>query len=452
MAKFEEFDVFVIGTGTAGKKVATACVKEGWKVAIADNREFGGTCSQRGCDPKKVLLGLTEIMDRAHKMKGLGITKMPEFSWKDLMAFKETFVNAVPAATEKDLKKLGIKMFHQSPKFLDKNTLSVEGKTIKAKKIVIATGQKPLELKIPGREHALVSDDFLNLKKLPESMIFIGAGYIGMEFAHMAARLGVKVTIMDMSSRPLTNFDEDMVGYLQSASEKLGIEFIFNAQVSEIEKLRKNYRVLAKKDGKEISAKAELVINTAGRVPSIDELDLEKGNVAFSKKGISVNKRFENPTNKNVYACGDVSDSEGLPLTPLSSQEALIVIHNLLNPENPKEVNFPPQPSVVFTLPNLASVGLSEKEAKEKGYDYTLEQKLVPGWFNAKRVNTEEYAYKTLVDNKTDLVIGAHLVGPEASEIINMFVMAMCGKLTCKELKTMIYAYPTWGNDIKGMV
>jgi glutathione reductase (NADPH) len=141
-----------------------------------------------------------------------------------------------------------------------------------------------------------------------------------------------------------------------------------------------------------------------------------------------------------------------LPLTPLSSQEALIVISNLLNPEKAEEVNFPPQPSVVFTLPNIASVGLSEKEAKEKGYEYTLEHKLVPGWFNAKRLNVEGYAYKTLVDKKTDLVLGAHLIGPEASEIINMFVMAMCGKLTCKELKTMIYAYPTWGNDIKGMI
>jgi len=452
MAKFEEFDVFVIGTGTAGKKVATACVKEGWKVAIADNREFGGTCSQRGCDPKKVLLGITEIIDRAHKMKGLGITKMPEFSWEDLMVFKESFVDAIPAKTEKDFKELGVTMFHQSPRFIAKNTLSVEGKTINAKKIVIATGQKPMELRIPGREYALLSDDFLNLKALPESMIFIGAGYIGMEFAHMAARLGVNVTMIDIESRPLNNFDEDIVSHLVTASEKLGIKFIFNAEVSEIEKLIKNYRVTAIQEGKKIMAKAEIVFNTAGRVPSIVELDLEKGNVAFSKKGVLVNKTLQNTTNKNVYACGDVSDSEGLPLTPLSSQEALIVIANLLHPEKPEEVNFPPQPSVVFTLPNIASVGLSEKQAREKGYDYTLEYKLVPDWFNAKRVNTGEYAYKTLVDKKTDLVLGAHLIGPEASEIINMFVMAMCGKLTCKELKTMIYAYPTWGNDIKGMV
>src|SRR5690606_5565834 len=172
---FKDYDVFIIGSGTAGKNVAKDCIAAGLKVGIADNREYGGTCANRGCDPKKVLLGITEILDRAAKMKGKGIAKIPEVSWEDAMTFKKTFVNAVPAYTEKDLKKLGIDLYHQSPKFLDENTLSVEGKTIMAKKIIIATGQVPMELKIPGREHALVSDDFLNLSSLPETMIFIGA-------------------------------------------------------------------------------------------------------------------------------------------------------------------------------------------------------------------------------------------------------------------------------------
>lgn len=449
---FEEFDVLVIGTGTAGKSVAKECVAEGLKVAIADNREFGGTCANRGCDPKKVLVGLTEILDRAAKMKGNGITKLPEFSWKDLMEFKKSFTSAVPAATEKDMKQLGIKMYHQSPKFLDENTLSVEGKTVKAKKIVIATGNKPLELPIPGRDLPITSDEFLELEELPESMIFIGAGYIGMEFAHIAARCGVAVTMIDTESRALNNFDEDMVKHLQRASEEIGIKFIFNTAVTEVEKLQTNYRVTAKQGGMKIELKAKLVINAAGRVPSIDGLDLEKGNVEYSKKGITVNQHLQSPTNKSVYACGDVSASDGLPLTPLSSQEARLVAGNILDKDREKKVDYPPQPSVVFTLPNLASVGLNEKEAREKGYDFTLDQKLVPQWFNAKRINDDYYAYKTLVDKKTGLVLGAHLVGPDAGEMINMFVMAMCGKLTCETLKGMIFSYPSWGSDIKGMV
>ncbi|SDS44015.1 NAD(P)/FAD-dependent oxidoreductase [Gramella sp. MAR_2010_147] len=448
----EEFDVFVIGTGTAGKSVAKECVEEGLRVAIADNREYGGTCANRGCDPKKVLVGLTEILDRADKMKGYGITKLPEFSWKDLMQFKKTFTVAVPAATEKDMEALGIKMYHQSPKFLDENTLSVEGKTVKAKKIVIATGNKPLELPIPGRDLPITSDDFLELEELPESMIFIGAGYIGMEFAHIAARCGVEVTIIEGESRSLNNFDEDMVKHLQKASEEIGIKFIFDSEVTGIEKLQTNYRVTANQKGKKIELKAKLVVNTAGRVPSIDDLDLEKGNVEFSKKGITVNKHLQSPSNKSVYACGDVSASEGLPLTPLSSQEARLVAGNILDKDREKTVDYPPQPSVVFTLPNLASVGLNEKQAKEQGYDFRLEQKLIPEWFNAKRINEEYYAYKTLVDKESGLVLGAHLVGPDAGEMINMVVMAMCGKLTCETLKGMIFSYPSWGSDLKAMV
>ncbi len=448
---FKEYDVFIIGTGTAGKNVAKACVEAGLKVGIADNREYGGTCANVGCDPKKVLLGITEILEKAEKMLGKGITKLPEVSWEDTMAWKETFVDAVPAATEKDLKKLGIGLYHQSPKFLDKNTLSVEGKTITADKIVIATGQVPMELKIPGRSHALISDDFLNLEKLPDSMIFIGAGYIGMEFAHIAARFGVKVTLMEFLPGPLVNFDEDMVAHLQKASEELGIEFVFNAKVNEIEKLQKNFRVKALQNGKEISATAAMVFNSAGRVPSIQGLDLENGNVAFSKKGIVVNEFLQSTTNKNVYACGDVADSPGLPLTPLSSLESEVVAHNIIN-KKMKRATYPAQPSVLFTLPNLASVGFSEKEAKEKGYEVTVEHKLVPGWFNSKRINAKVYAYKTLVDNKTGQIIGVHLVGPEAAEVINLFALAMNCKTDVNSLKQMLFAYPTWGNDIKGMV
>ncbi len=452
MAKFKEFDVFVIGSGTGGKTVAKNCAEKGLKVAIADNREFGGTCSQRGCDPKKVLLGLTEILERAKNMKGKGITKMPETSWKDLMKFKGTFVNAVPAATEKDLLKNGIELYHQSPRFLDENKFSVEGKTVTAKKIVIATGQKSRPLNIPGDNYLLKSEDFLNLPKLPDSMIFIGSGYIGMEFSHIAARMGVKVTVIEQMSRSLNEYDEQLVAILQQASDEMGIKFIFNAEVEKIEKLQKNFRVTARQNGKEIRATAKIVFNTTGRVPSIEDLDLEKGNVEFSNNGIVVNEFLQSVSNKRVFSCGDVSDSEGLPLTPLSSYESALVSENILKRNKLTKINYPPQPSVVFTIPNLASIGLSETSAKEKGFEIRIEYKVAPNWFNAKRINEKFYAYKTITDKKTGDILGAHLLGPEASEVINMFSIAMAGKVTMEELKKMIFAYPTWGNDIKGMV
>lgn len=447
----KEYDVFVIGTGTAGKKVAYGCAAEGMKVAIADNREFGGTCSQRGCDPKKVLVGITEAMQLSENLKGKGIVSVPKIDWAALQKFKSTFTSAIPAATERDLKEAGIEMYHQSPQFLDENTLSVEGKTVKAKKIIIATGQIPMELKIPGREHLMISDDFLELEELPESIVFVGAGYIGMEFAHIAARCGAKVTVVEFGPRPLGPFDEDIVSHLTKASEELGIKFIFNAKVSEVEKLQKNYRISFQKNGKTESVDTRMVFNTAGRVASIDDLDLEKGNVSFEKGGISVNEFLQNTTNKNVYACGDVSASGSLPLTPTSSQEARIVSLNIRKGNHTK-MDFPPVPSVVFTIPQVATIGLTEDEAKEKGYDYVMEYKSVPKWFNAKRTNESVYAYKTIVDKERNIVLGAHIIASEAGEMINLFVLAMCGKLTCEDIKAMIFAYPTWGNDIKGMV
>jgi len=447
----KHYDVFVIGTGTAGKGVAKDCAAAGMKVAIADDREYGGTCPNRGCDPKKVLVGASEIIQLAENLKGKGITTVPEVNWQDLQKFKENFTVAIPAATEKDLKKAGIEMYHQSPKFLDENTLSVEGKTVTADKIVIATGNKPMELKIPGREHLLLSEDFLNLPELPNEIVFVGAGYIGMEFAHIAARCGAKVTVIEFGDRPLGPFEEDIVHHLTEASKAIGIKFIFNAEVVEVKKLRTNSRVIYIKDGKKEEIITKAVFNTAGRVPSIDDLDLAKGNVAFEKKGISVNEFLQNTTNPHVYACGDVSASGSLPLTPVSSQESRIVSINLRN-GNEVKMDFPPVPSVVFTLPQMAAIGLTEKQAKEKGYDIVVEYKSVPKWFNSKRINEKTYAYKTIRDKERNLILGAHICGAQAGEMINLFVLIMCGKLKCEDIKAMIFAYPTWGNDIKGMV
>lgn len=447
----KEYDVFVIGTGTAGKTVAYDCAAAGMKVAIADNREFGGTCANRGCDPKKVLLAAAEVVHLATNLHGKGVSAVPEVRWGELQQFKAKFTKAVPAATERDLKKAGIDMFHQSPAFIDKNTLTVEGKTVKAKKIVIASGNRPIELKIPGREYFINSDDFMALPELPDEIVFVGAGYIGMEFAQLAAHCGSRVTMVERGPAPLQGFEPQIVEELVEASKALGIEFIFNAEVVELEKLRKNIRVHYTRKGRKSQVKARMVVNAAGRVPSIDELELEKGGVQFERNGVTVNEYLQSVSNPSVYACGDVSASGSLQLTPTSSQEARIVSLNLRKGRKTK-MDFPPVPTVVFTIPQLASIGLTEEEARAKGYSIRVEHKSVPGWFNSKRISERTYAYKTIVDTDRDLILGAHIISAQAGEMINLFVLAMCGKLSCAELKAMIFAYPTWGNDIKGMV
>lgn len=448
----KEFDLFVIGTGRSGKDVANAGAEAGWRVAIADNQEYGGVCANRGCDPKKVLASFTEILQRAKQSKGNGITKLPEFSWKDLQKFKLNFTDAVPFVNERNLKEKGIKLYHQSPMFLDKNTLSVEGKTVKAKKIVIASGQKPMPLHFEGSQYLLTSEDFLSLEELPKSIVFIGAGLVGMEFAHIAARCGVDVTIIHAGERPLKGFDTDMINHLVKISEDLGIKFLFNARANKIEKLKSSFKVHADQKGKKVIGKAELVLNAAGRVPSIDELDLEKGKVSFSKRGVEVNEKLQNPSNKNVYACGDVSASQGLPLTPLAPYESQIVTSQLFDKKDKRTAEYPPQPSVVFTLPNVAKIGLSEEEAKKKYKDIIVKKEDATKWYSAKHLNDDIYAFKTIVDKKTGKILGAHLIGSGVSEVINLFAMAMANNLKVEDIKNTIFAYPTWGNDIKSML
>ncbi len=446
----KKFDVFVIGSGIAGQTAAKACVAAGLKVAIADRREYGGVCANRGCDPKKVLLGATEVWEMAKQLQGKGLESMPEIKWKKLQKFKRKFTSAVPKNTEENLEKLGMKLYHQSPKFLDENTLSVEGKTVHADKIVIATGYEPTTLPFNGAKLLKQSDDFLNLKKLPKSIVFVGAGYIGMEFAHMAARSGSKVTVIDFADRPLGDFDADLVKELTEYSKKMGIEFIFKADVKSIKKTKKKYKLSYKMGSKTESLKAHMIFNTAGRIPSISDLDLEKGNVAFDEKGIETDAYLQSKSNPNVYACGDVSDQD-VPLTPLSGRQGYVVGENIVN-GNKKKLDTPFIPSVVFTLPNLASVGYSEEEAKDRYKNVIVRQGSVPDWFNAKRINAPVYAYKILLNERTGEIVGAHLIAPEAAETINLFTMAINNKMTAKDVKRMIFTYPSWAGDIKSMV
>lgn len=448
----EKYDLLVIGTGRSGRDVAQACAEKGWRVAIADDREYGGVCANRGCDPKKVLVSFTEIIDRAIKMNGNGITSLPKTSWKDLQKFKHTFTDAVPYVNEKKLKDKGIILYHQSPKFLDENTLSVEGKTIEADKIVIAVGQIPMPLYFEGAQHLLTSEDFLGLEELPKSMVFIGGGFIGMEFAHIAARMGVKVTLMHSHERPLNNFDSDMVDKLVEASEAIGIKFIFQARANKVEKSASGFQVSADQNGKTVKVKADMVFNATGRIPSLEKLDLEKGKVTSTKKGVEVNKNLQNPSNPNVYACGDASASEGLPLTPLAPFEAGIVISQLLDKKNKKKAIYPAQPSVVFTLPNLAAVGLSEKEARKQYKSLEIKTSDAAKWYSSKHLNDKTYAYKILIDRETDRIVGAHMVGAGVGESINLWAMAITHKIKVNDIKNTIFAYPTWGNDLKSML
>ncbi len=447
----KKYDVFVIGSGMSGMTVANKCASKGLKVGITDELPYGGTCALRGCDPKKVIIGATEVRDFAQRLKGNGIDTMPEVNWEDIMAFKQSFVDAMPPKIEKGYKNKDIDTYHTSAKFLSDNTLQVEDEVIEADKFVIATGAKPRVLDFEGGNLALSSTEFLNLKKLPKSLLFIGGGYIAFEFAHIAARAGAEVTILHRGDQPLGNFDSDIVQHLVDATQNLGVKLVLETEVSKIEKKEDHYVVVGKSNGKESAYKTASVFNSAGRPPAIFDLDLEKAGISFSKKGITVNEYLQSTSNANIYAAGDSADSRGLPLTPVAVMEGHVVASNLIK-GNKKKVNYPPMPSVVFTLPTLASVGLTEAEAKSKQIEYQVNYNHAESWFNAKRLNVKEYAYKTIIDKENQTILGAHLIGPNAEETINLFAMAIKTKMKINELRTMIFTYPTLSSDIPHML
>ncbi|MEQ8683218.1 MAG: NAD(P)/FAD-dependent oxidoreductase [Cyclobacteriaceae bacterium] len=445
-----KYDVIVIGSGMAGMTIANKCAKKGLRTAVTDSRPYGGTCALRGCDPKKILVGAAEIIDRVNKMKGIGIEGDSSINWQDLMAYKNDFVSKMPKGVEKGYEKAGVDMYHGAASFESKDTVRIGDNLLEADKIVIATGARPVILDIPGGGLPIDSTDFLNLKELPKEITFIGGGYIAMEFAHLAARAGSKVTIIHRGKTPLENFEADIVKHLVNATEELGIELHLESDVVAVEKTDNGFTVKAVSKNGEKTNQTDLVVNAAGRVPELDGMNLEKANISYSKKGIQVNEYLQSKTNPSVYAAGDAADSLGLNLTPVAVMEGHAVAANIIR-GNSKTPDYTEMPSAVFTLPTLASVGMTEKQAKEAGKEYRVKDGSASNWYNAKRINESTYAYKVLSDNE-GYILGAHIIGPHAEEMINLFAMAIRGKLTVSDIRNMVYAYPSMGSDIGSMV
>ncbi|QDK79285.1 NAD(P)/FAD-dependent oxidoreductase [Spirosoma sp. KCTC 42546] len=446
----QSFDLVVIGTGSAGKTVAEAARQAGKTVAIIDKLPFGGTCSQRGCDPKKVLVGAAEIIARSEQLVGKGVQGKASINWLDLIQFKKTFVESIPERTEKQFADEGIVIFHGAATFVSENTVRVDDHVLQAKHIVIATGQRPKPLGIPGEELLTDSTGFMELADLPEEIVMIGGGYIAFEFAHVAARAGSNVTILHQGKRPLEGFDADLVKLLVKAMEAVGIKIELEASVTEVKGDAGKLTVAYKQKGKVHAVSTQLVVHGAGRVADVAELALEKAGVEVNEKGVTVNEFLQSVSNPAVYVCGDASD-KGLPLTPLASYEGKIVAENILNGNKQTYTN-DPVPSAVFTIPTLASVGLTEEQAKEQGRNVKVTFQETTDWYNSRRINEQFTGFKTLVDAETDQILGAHLLGSGSDELINLFTLAMKHGISARELGKTLFAYPTHGSDLSSML
>jgi glutathione reductase (NADPH) len=447
-----KFDVVVIGTGAGASAAAYGCRAAGWEVAIVDSRPFGGTCALRGCDPKKVLVGAAEVIDWARRMKGNGIrAEELRIDWSELMRFKRTFTEPVPKNREARFAKAGITTLHGRARFVGRSSVQVGEDVLEGRHVVVATGQEPADLKIEGKEHLTTTEQFLELNKLPERILFIGGGYIGFEFGHVAARVGSHVTIAHRGSRPLPRFDPDLVDQIVARSRELSIEIQLGTQVEAVEKGADHYVVHASTSGQRRAFDADLVVHAAGRVPELDDLNLAVAGIERDQRGVRVNEFLQSVSNPTVYAAGDAAATEGPPLTPVADYEGTIVAANLLkgNQQRPNYLGFP---TVVYTIPSLASVGLGEREARGKGLKFQLNKEMTSDWYSSRRVGEKYSGYKVLVEEGTDRILGAHLLGTEAGEIINLFALAIRFGLRASDLEHMVFSYPTHGSDVPYML
>ena len=448
----ENFDLTVIGTGSAAAGVASRCRDSGWNVAIIDSRPYGGTCALRGCDPKKVLVGATEALDWQHRMEGKGIqARGIEINWSELMQFKSTFIDPVPKSNEQWFAQAGIEMFHGQAHFIGPTSVQVGSATLESRYVHIATGAKPVDLKIPGKEQVITSTEFLELEKLPSRIVFVGGGFISFEFAHVSARAGAQVTVLHRSAHPLQGFDPDLVGMLVERTRKLGVDVQLETEVCGVEEAGNGLIVQASTSHGNRSFETDLVVHGAGRVPDLDDLGLKEAGVEHDRGGVKVNEFLQSVSNPAVYSAGDCAATEGPSLTPVGGHEGGVVADNLLN-GNHRKVSYPPIPSLVFTIPPLASVGLQESEAREQGLDFETHFERTGSWYSSARVGEEYSAHKVLVEEGSGRILGAHLLGPNAEELINLFTMAMAGGLHSKDIKGMIFGYPTFASDMGYMI
>lgn len=447
----ERYDLVVIGSGTAASVAARRCREAGWSVAVVDERPFGGTCPLRGCDPKKVLVGVAEAVDQARRLDGKGVrSDRLEVDWPALMAFKQQFTDPVPESREASFADLGIDTYHGHARLAGRNAVAVADRVLQGRRILLAAGAKPMPLGIGGEEHLATSDDFLSLERLPHRILLVGGGYIAFEFAHIARRAGAEVTVLERGEQFLSPFDPDLVGWLVEKSRKLGIELYAGTAVESIEPEDSAFRVRSAGNGNAASFSADLVVHAAGRVPALDPEELEAAGVDHNNGQPVLNEFLQSRSNPSVYAAGDAAQV-GPPLTPVAGRDGEAAAVNMLEGNN-RKVDYSVVPSAVFTLPPLASVGLGEREAREKGLQFRVSCRQTRGWYANRRINEDAAGFKLLIEEPTERLLGAHLLGPGADELINIFALALRAGLGVDELKETLFAYPTAASNLDSML
>jgi glutathione reductase (NADPH) len=445
------FDVVILGGGNAGMGVTVATREAGLKVAMLEPDLLGGTCPNRGCMPKKVLVAAAHALDEIERAKAHHIAVgKPSLDWAALIDREKAMISGIPASLGELMTRRGVEVIRDRGRFAGANAVTVGGETLEAKHVVIATGSTPRHLPFPGAELMIISDDVLSERRLPASVVFVGGGVIALEFSHVYARAGAKVTILEALPRLLANMDADAVAQLREATGRLGVAIHTGVEVRRVERAGDRLRVVYEEGGFERVAEAERVVNGAGRVANVHGLDLAAGKVSAERQRIALDAHLRSTSNPAVYICGDAV-AEHAQLSPIATYEGRIVGRNIV--DGPKHTpDYASIPSCVFTVSALASVGLTQASAEANGIEIRTAVNDVHEWLSGRTYAETAAWVKVVIDNRTDRILGAHLLGHAGEELIHIFALAIKHGITATEIRDFVYGFPTFSADIKSML
>ncbi|MBS3954447.1 MAG: glutathione-disulfide reductase [Methylomicrobium sp.] len=441
-----DYDLFVIGAGSGGVRAARTASGMGVRVAIAENLYLGGTCVNVGCVPKKLFVYASRFSEDFKASQGFGWSVAePHFDWSVLLAQKNREIERLQGIYGGLLDNSGVSLIHGKAELLDTHTVRVGEQQFSCERILIATGGRPFVPDIPGKENVATSNEMFALATLPKRILIVGGGYIAVEFAGIMHGLGVKTTLCYRGDKLLRGFDDDVRTFCVEEMRKKGIEILFNTEIKSVEIKDSGFTV---QTGEAVPLEADLVLYATGRIPNIAGLGLERLGVELSSKGaIKVDENYQ--TNiSSIYALGDVTDR--VNLTPVAIAEAMALV-NALYSDRPAPVDYDNIPTAVFSQPNIGTVGLTEAEARKRYQDIEIYKSVFKPMKHTLSGLDEKTLMKMIVRQSTGKVLGIHMVGENAAEIIQGMAVAIRAGATKAVFDSTIGIHPTAAEEFVTM-
>ncbi|NES17555.1 MAG: glutathione-disulfide reductase [Symploca sp. SIO3E6] len=444
-----DFDLFVIGGGSGGIATARRAAEYGAKVGVAEFDSLGGTCVNRGCIPKKLMVYASHFPDLFEDAQGYGWSGVKStLDWQKLIKVVNQEVERLNGIYQRMLDKSKVELFRDYAKFIDSHTVEVGDIAITAEKILIAVGGIPVTPAIPGIEHAIVSDDMFHLKEQPQRIVILGTGYIGVEFACIMHGLGSEVTLLSRNDLILRGFDDDLRSSIQEAMQQHGIRIIKMTEPPVIAKTAAGLQVKVKGETEETVVADAVSLAATGRKPNLDKLGLEKAGVAVKNGAIAVDE-YSQTNQEHIYAVGDCTDK--MNLTPVAINEGRAFADTHFGGKS-RKMSYENVPTAIFTTPEAATVGLTEAQAREQyGEAVKIYRARFRPMYHTLSGREDKTMVKLVVDQNTDKVLGAHMVGEHAAEIIQGIAIALKMGATKKDFDATVGIHPSTAEEFVTM-